>query len=491
MRQTTRNKLFLTVMLAMGSVSLLAEDAPRYTTALTGEHIRLEGREMSIAFNLDLGEEKVRSHHKRIITPLLRTADGSHELRLPAVVVNGRNRALKELRENKTQSSVAGNNALPAANQDIYLTLTDGRKADRTIDYRTRIAYEPWMDEASFSLVEAVEGCACGELLQAEQLVNDHALYAPALELTAEQSCPVEFTPRSEERDAYLIYPVNKTVLRPELYGNDRELQKIDSALSFVQRNPDYEIRHIAVAGFASPEGGLRHNIRLSEGRAEALKNYIGRRYSFPDTLLTVTPGAENWDGLVEALRNYQLPYKQDVLDAIAKVEEPDAREEAIRQIGGGLPYQTLLHSIYPGLRKNTFTISYISRERQPEKARELVFTHPEELNVHEFYRVADLYYKDDAQKRNEILLIAADTYPNHSIANNNAARICLEQGDLEKAEQYLNRTQNEPFTANNRGILLWKQQKREEALVWWRKAAEAGDTQAKYNLEEVAKRGF
>lgn len=72
---------------------------------------------------------------------------------------------------------------------------------------------------------------------------------------------------------------------------------------------------------------------------------------------------------------------------------------------------------------------------------------------------------------------------------NLNAAIIALQRNDTAKAEKYLQHTANEPFTWNTRACLLWKEGKEEEAVVWWKKAAEANDPKAAMNLEEVRKR--
>ncbi len=462
------------------SASLYGEKLPVYTSDISNEHVRMKGEQVVVNFTLDLGSCIVKSQHKRIITPVISAQDGTQEIELPPIIAGGRNRALKELRSN-----TAGDDA-----SNAFCVLFGNKKEDRIVHYQTAVTFHPWMERARLSLREKVTGCACGGILENERNIKEQALYIPQIKMSAPQACPVEFVARHEQRDAFLIYPVNKTTLCPELYGNRHELQKIDSAISYVQYNPDYEIRRIEIAGFASPEGSLRHNIELSEGRAAALRNYIRTRYALPDTLIAVVPGAENWEGLKEALKNFQLPYKEEILDVIAAIPEPDRREEIIRNIGGGIPYRTLFHAIYPGLRKNTFIISYISKERTPEEARRLVFTRPGELNVYEFYRVADTFYANDRTMYDWILLMAADTYPAHSIANNNAARIALEHNDPEKAELYLLHTQNEPFTWNNRGCLLYKQGKYTEALLWWQKAAKAGDTTARRNIDEMKKRG-
>lgn len=456
------------------TLPLSADNLPDYRATVSNERLKVRGTQVEISFTLDLGERVVQTQHRRVITPVIATADGSHTLLLQPVVVNGHNRAIKEQRAGRSAAAAYG---------DPYVVLTGNKAANRTVDYRVTAPYDPWMDNARFTLREEVTGCACGDLLRADQIVKEQAIYMPLPVLTARQTCPVEYTPRSEERDAFLIYPVNRIELYPDRYSNRTELQKIDSALEFVRHNPDYEIQRIEVTGYASPEGTLRHNVYLAEGRAQSLKRYITDRYTLPDTLLTVTPGAENWDGLVAALRDYELPYKADILRLIDEVPDLDRREELISQVGGGVPYQILLHAIYPSLRKNTFRIAYISRERTPEKARQLAFTSPAELNVHEFYTIADTYYAADPDTCRILQRLAADTYPQHRVANLNAAVACLESGDLSAAELYIDRAGNTPEVWTLRACLLWMQGDRQQAERWWRRAAEAGDETARQNL--------
>lgn len=477
--------LLLLAAAATAAPRALAQQLPDgggYSSSLTGDTlIRLQGERVALDFRIDLGEPVVRRQHRRVLTPVIAADDGSRSLPLPAVIVSGRQRAVKDLRDDALHRGDEP--------QEVYIRLTGD--ARRYVDYTAQVPYEPWMESALLLLREQATGCACGPLLTADQVVSRRLLYAPVLCLTPSQEVPVEYTPRREERDAFLIYAVNRTDLHPDIYGNRAELLKIDSALTYVQRNPAYEIQRIDIAGYASPEGRYEHNVRLAEGRAEALRAYILRHYPLPDSLLSVRPGAENWEGLRKALEGFDLPHKDEVTRIIDTVEDPDQREAAIRRVAGGAPYRAIYHTLYPALRKNTFTIAYISRERTPEEARRLVFTRPEELNVHEFQTVARTFYADSPDSCLQVLRIGADTYPNHSVANANAARACLQAGLTDEAERYLMRTGNEPYTWNNRACLLWRQGRRQEAVRWWRQAADAGDEQAAHNLAELEKRGY
>lgn len=473
------NSYILALLCLLAATTARAESDPQYTATISADTIHTAKGRVNISFTLDLGERIVYSQHKRIVTPIICTADRSRQLSLPAVVVNGHNRAIKELRTGQTEGQPA----------DTYVTLKGNKQANRLVSYRTQVDYQPWMEQAHLVLRQDVLGCACGGLLEEEQTAKGQLLYAPQLSVSPEMECPKDFVQRKIQKDAFLIYPVNQTRLYPDRYGNRSELQKIDSAMNYVRLNPDYEIRRIDIAGFASPEGSYAHNVKLAQGRAEALRDYIQKNYATAPKLIAVNPGAENWDGLAQVLKASQLPHKELMLQIIDSIADPDSREAAIRRIAGGQPYLTLLATVYPNLRKNTFTISYISRERTPETARTLALSQPQELNAYEFYTVAHSFYADDPDTYRRLLLTAADTYPDNAVACNNAAGICLARGDYEQAERYLMQTANQPFTWNNRGYLLWMKGEKEEAAVWWKKAAEQGDPTARHNLEELEKR--
>ena len=478
--KSTSIKRFTTCLLLFCLVCGASSKSTNTQASIDSINVKVHGEQLYISFDIKLGDSPISGQQKRVITPLL--TDGINKQTLPSIVVYGKQRYLKDIRNG------IDINSLSADCKDVII---GAKQALRPIDYNATISIEPWMQQASLLLTEELIGCACVKVMDSEMLITGNLIHKPQIELTPLMECPVAYVPRSNQVDAFLIYPVNQTVLYPEKYGNQYELQKIDSILSFVDDNPDYQINEIAIAGFASPEGKLQHNIRLSEGRAEALKNHIENRHNFTNTVLKVSPGSENWDGLKQVVLTSEIPYKNQILEIIDKVDDLDLREAEIKKIDGGTTYRFLLQTVYPGLRKNTFTVSYISRERPVEVAQQLVFTQPTELNVHEFYSVAENFYKDNPDKYNEVLLIAADTYPNHAIANANAAQICLETGEHDRAESYLIRTNNEPNTWNNRACMLWQKGNVEEAIVWWKKAAEQGDQQAKHNLEQVALRGY
>lgn len=71
-----------------------------------------------------------------------------------------------------------------------------------------------------------------------------------------------------------------------------------------VQTDKGVTIKGIEITGYASPEGSLATNQRLSEGRAKALRDYLQKQYpNIPADLYTVHFGGENWADMQTAVK--------------------------------------------------------------------------------------------------------------------------------------------------------------------------------------------
>lgn len=60
---------------------------------------------------------------------------------------------------------------------------------------------------------------------------------------------------RELKGQAFIDFPVNKTVIYPDYRGKLRELAKIRATIDTVINDKDVEITALSIKGFASPEG--------------------------------------------------------------------------------------------------------------------------------------------------------------------------------------------------------------------------------------------
>ena len=106
------------------------------------------------------------------------------------------------------------------------------------------------------------------------------------------------------------------------------------------QADPSIKVNRLDIIGYASPEGSLANNKRLSEGRAMALRDYLATRYDFARNQYHIIFGGENWEGLVNALDTIDIEYKDEILDIIEYTSLEQGRESKLMKLRGGVPYR-------------------------------------------------------------------------------------------------------------------------------------------------------
>lgn len=84
---------------------------------------------------------------------------------------------------------------------------------------------------------------------------------------------------RNEVRVARLQFRQGKSDVDPRYKDNRAELETVTGSINVVKTNPDLTITGIYITGYASPEGSVAFNQKLSESRANALAEYARERY--------------------------------------------------------------------------------------------------------------------------------------------------------------------------------------------------------------------
>ena len=158
-----------------------------------------------------------------------------------------------------------------------------------------------------------------------------------------------------EDRN-YIQFFVGDTRVVDTLGDNWRQLDKITGLMRQIVEQQEFYVDTITLTAASSPEGAYAFNDRLSQGRAQALKRYLVRRYGRSiDTMLTVRWVAEDWQELTNRIRTDREVVNRDaILELIVAEKNPDRREQAIRQ---RFPeeYAYIRSVIYPQLRAVNF----------------------------------------------------------------------------------------------------------------------------------------
>ena len=479
----------LAASLQWGAGPAAAQSTSAYTGEIKADPVRLiqAGETLHVEMDIVLVNVKVHSAAGVDLIPLLVSAD--HTLELPRISIKGRNEYLAYER----MLSLLGRNGRNTYDYP-YTVEKAYRTGSRTIAYRYALPFEPWMKDARLELQRDEIGC--GDLLwmTADRIADSVTLEThpvpyrviPTLAFVQPQA---EVKTREKQVETFLDFVVNKTDIRPDYMNNPAELAKIHALIDELHGDADITITRLDIIGYASPEGSLENNRRLSEGRANALKNYLASKYNFPPSLYYTVFGGENWDGLRRALTSLDAAYKDEVLNIVNYYEGQD-RKNRLARLQGGQPYRWLLQNVYPSLRVAVCRVEYTIKNFNLEEARQVFRVRPQNLSLNEMYLVANSY-PNGSQEFIDVFETAVRLYPEDDVARLNAAASALSRNDADTGERYLSQVENKqlPQYLNAAGVLALLQGDYETAGKYLNQAVAAGLDAARSNLEELEKK--
>ena len=425
-------------------------------------------------------------------TPVLVSSERS--LALPAVSLMGRN----SYRNHRRALALMSAKERGAYEKSAPYYVVPDYKGDSRMDYRLALPYEAWMSSAKLTLQRIDCGCGkssvtdvrllAGKVSLEEVIVIERYRIEPHLAYIRPEAEAVKS--RAEQGESFLDFAVGKTAVNPEFGRNAAELEKIRRMIDLVQDDKDLTIKRIVIVGYASPEGSLAMNERLSEGRAKALRDYLQSRYpAIPGSLYSIRFGGENWDDLVKAVQTSDMPDKQAVLDIIDRYSIIGGREAKLMALKGGTPWRYMLREMFPSLRKVTVTVDYDVRNFDAEEAKAVVKTRHQNLSLNELYLVANTY-EPGSEDFNSLFETAVRLYPESVTATVNAAVAALERRDFVGAERYLRSVKSPdriPECDNAWGLLLMlRDQDYDRAAPYFEAARAAGLEAAQQNLDEI-----
>lgn len=148
----------------------------------------------------------------------------------------------------------------------------------------------------------------------------------------------------------------------PEYMENEERMQ------AFVERfRKQYsksrvfsKISKIHIVSGCSPEGYWSFNQRLSQNRANRIRNVLKEYITLPDSVIVENSRGVNWIDLVKMVEaDPNVPYRDEVLDIIHNTSELrekngktiEARKLALMYLRDGKPWQYMYNNIFPKLR--------------------------------------------------------------------------------------------------------------------------------------------
>lgn len=238
-----------------------------------------------------------------------------------------------------------------------------------------------------------------------------------------------------------ILYAINK--------ANVTDKAKKAADLTAFKANVDENLKndratqHLAVKGYASPDGPVKFNDELSKERSESGDKVIAKLLKDSGLTIDVAAYGEDWDGFKEMVSKSDIKDKDLILQVLSMYSSSTQREDEIKNMS--TVFGELKKDILPQLRRAVVVNSTDLEGKTDAEMMALVEAGKlNELNLNELLFVAESVIKDDATK---------ETVLKYAAANYNDAR-----------------------AYNNLGIVLEKNGKVDEALKCFEKSAQLGE---------------
>ena len=257
------------------------------------------------------------------------------------------------------------------------------------------------------------------------------------------------------EETAVIYFTVNNSTVRYSQKSSD-EVKRLKE---FAKQG--FKTKNIEISSYASPEGSLDINDKVSGNRAKSTFSYAKRLMkdlkvdgAKNDDLYINSSKGEDWNGFNNLVNSSDLKDKSKVLNIVRNQKDPQKREEAIRDMAE--IYDAIEDDVLPKLRKATITLRVYEPKKTDEEIASLAISDPSKLDMKEMLFAATLINDNSIKKT--IYKATTSAYPNDYRAYNNLLCLNIIEKDFNKAKMNLGKSEklggNAKEISENKGIL-------------------------------------
>lgn len=405
--------------------------------------LEMHGGEVAVEVSGRVSEKYFHRRAKVELTPVLRYEGGEKEL--TTIYLRGEGTS--------GQGTVVNRNAPTNFGFSDVVEFEEGMEASELF-VRARVYREGREDDVTVLPEVKV---ADGVIITSQRVDNDHDLaLAPhgyEKETTVTRSANIFYE--------YMRHNLN---MRLALNRDEDNKKKLEELEAFLKKG--WKIKSFNVNAWASPEGEVAFNEKLSENRAKTTETYVkdmfrrinrGLEEKIEVPELKVNAKGEDFEGFMTLLNQSDLADKQAIANVINSQLAPAEREQRIKDM-------TIIYAeiekLLEGLRRGEMVVVAYEPKRTDEEIAALSTSNPAELDVKELMYAATL--TDDLQTRLSIYKAGQEVFPQNYIGFNNAAYINLQLGNMEEAAKDLEKANqlapNNGHVLNNLGVVAaWK----------------------------------
>ncbi len=273
-----------------------------------------------------------------------------------------------------------------------------------------------------------------------------------------------------ESYETQILYEVNRAEVRNSRL-NSKEIKEFEEFLKETKNDNYKEIESSTIIGYASPEGPEKNNNSLSDKRAKSAKvaydKTIAKRAKL-DVPVSVEERGEDWEGFKNLVEASDIEDKDLIIRVLSMYSDPVVREREIRNMSA--VFQTLSNKVLPQLRRSRIVANIKTTNFSDEELKSMTAQGDERLDEEAY-----LYYATIVKDKNEKIELykkAVDLFKSNRALNNLSA-IMLLDGNVNKANEYLNKvSEKNGAYFNNMGVAELQKGNFEKAKQYFEESA-------------------
>ena len=276
-----------------------------------------------------------------------------------------------------------------------------------------------------------------GEVKLADGIIATPQLVMKKAKLLTFSDNYKQIVPESYESD--IKYVINRADIRRSEMGKEGIL-KLNETLKETDANDRLELKGIEISAYASPDGALDLNTRLSEKRKQTADKYLEgqlkkAKIDVDKELMSLISTPEDWEGFKKAMEESDIQDKEMVLRVLSMHSDPVVREQEIRNLSA--VFEVIAEEILPGLRRSKFTVNMDKIGWSDDELKELWTSNPDTLVLEELLYTATLM--DDNETKAAVYKKATEVAPKCVRAHNNLGVMQLKLGKADEAKASFN----------------------------------------------------
>ena len=260
-----------------------------------------------------------------------------------------------------------------------------------------------------------------------------------------------------------ILFDVNSSDVKNNSQ-NKNALEVYKSYLREIQNDPRYNVTSAEIVAYASPEGGVDLNDKLSENRAKSAEQTWTRMGNGLSDSIKVSSVGQDWEGFKEAMANSDIEDKDLILRVLSMYSDPEVREAEIKNLS--FIYEDIKKDVFPGLRRASFVVNAEHMGYSDEELAEIAQKQLIMLSEPEILHLATI--TEDRDNKKYYLRATTERWGSNT-GYYDLAALALEEDKIDVALAYLTHTNEaDPDVLNLLGVIEMRRGHYQEALNYF-----------------------